>query len=471
MCCLPCPISDWVFSDSFNTQAPAANYISIAAFILNSMLLITFIVLPETKSHRHYLSIGLTISLMLLSIAFIIPLSKEPEFCYDAITPNNMHSDLSCAWSGALLLAGAMGTAVWVLLRSVWTALRIVFDFKHLEIYKWVSIPLGVGLPLLFLGLTLPLTGVSYRLYNVCIPNGPHAFATWFLWILIFAGAGGVVLVLTVLWCLWKYALSAFAGKAQVSGYTGGGTSQTTTQIGDQPGTPKSPGKASKRGTRVEWSRIQRVVALQWRTILLAFIVVNETIYFGLVFVEQTAAIEASSHGITAADLAWGVCLIETLGDKVACLPQSGGLGVSEARIVATLILASLLGPVVFFLMVRWSMLEGWWEIIRNPLGYFKKRRGSMSSQDFIMATSPRHISLNKPLGSDTPELKSVPRSPMRPKTVPEEEARGLDGAVAAGHEHEYDSKTDDAHDGLDFGLRDHDKHDEKDMSEDEVLV
>lgn len=150
------------------------------------------------------------------------------------------------------------------------------------------------------------------------------------------------MLVLTVLWCLWKYALSALAGKAQVSGYTGGGASQTTTQTGDQPGTPKSPRKASKRGKRVEWSRIQRVLALQWRTILLAFIVVNETIYFGLVFVEQTAAIEASSHGITAADLAWGVCLIETLGDKVACLPQSGGLGVSEARIVATLILASV---------------------------------------------------------------------------------------------------------------------------------
>ena len=115
-------------------------------------------------------------------------------------------------------------------------------------------------------------------------------------------------------------------------------------------------------------------------------------------------------------------------------------------------------------------MLEGWWEIIRNPLGYFKKRRGSMTSQDFIMATSPRHISLNKPLGSDTPELQSVPRSPMRPKTVPEEDAQGLDGAIAAGHEHEHEEKAAGAHGGLDFGLHDHDQHDEKDTSEDELV-
>lgn len=113
LCCLPCPLSEWVFSDTFEHQVPIANYISIGAFVLNCLLLLTFGLLPEEKSHRHYLSMGLTLSLLLLSIAFIIPLSTKPDLCYDDITPNNMHSDLSCAWSGALLLAGGMGVAVW----------------------------------------------------------------------------------------------------------------------------------------------------------------------------------------------------------------------------------------------------------------------------------------------------------------------------------------------------------------------
>jgi len=81
--------------------------------ILNSVLLLTYIVLPEEKSHRHYLSIGLTLSLILLSIAFIIPLGTKPDECFNEITPDNMHTDMSCAWTGALFSLGFMGAVVW----------------------------------------------------------------------------------------------------------------------------------------------------------------------------------------------------------------------------------------------------------------------------------------------------------------------------------------------------------------------
>ena len=69
--------------------------------------------LPEEKSHRHYLSIGLTVSLMVLSVAFIIPLGTKPDQCFDEITPDNMRSDMSCAWTGALFAVGFMGAVVW----------------------------------------------------------------------------------------------------------------------------------------------------------------------------------------------------------------------------------------------------------------------------------------------------------------------------------------------------------------------
>jgi len=112
-CCLPCPITHWVFADKFDAHAPVANYVSIAAFVCNVLLLLTFAVVPEEKSHRHYLSVSMTVSLLLLALAFIIPLGTKPDLCYNDITPHNMHSDMSCAWTGALFLAGAMGVIVW----------------------------------------------------------------------------------------------------------------------------------------------------------------------------------------------------------------------------------------------------------------------------------------------------------------------------------------------------------------------
>jgi len=55
-------------------------------------------------------------------LSFIIPLGAKPELCHDPITPNDMHSDMTCAWSGALLEAGAMAGAIWSKRMNIATA-------------------------------------------------------------------------------------------------------------------------------------------------------------------------------------------------------------------------------------------------------------------------------------------------------------------------------------------------------------
>lgn len=51
-------------------------------------------------------------------LSFIVPLAAKPNMCYDAITPNDLHSDLTCGWSGSLLEAGAMAGVIWSKLLS-----------------------------------------------------------------------------------------------------------------------------------------------------------------------------------------------------------------------------------------------------------------------------------------------------------------------------------------------------------------
>lgn len=223
--------------------------------------------------------------------------------------------------------------------------MRIVFDFKRTDIFKWVSISLGVGLPLLFLAIEMPLTGVSYRLGNVCIPNGQRAFVSWFVWLLAFASLSAIILIATIVYCVWKFALSALS-RAQVSTHRSTKSVDTAASDTTEPGQPPSR-RAVRRRKRVEWARIKKVLILQWRTIVLAFIVLNETIFFALIFVQQTGAAEAAARGITPADQDWGLCLIATHGDKNACLPKSSGLGLSEPRVIATLLLASVSMTVV----------------------------------------------------------------------------------------------------------------------------
>ena len=300
--------------------------------------------------------------MILIAIAFIIPLGTKPDFCHNAITPKNLHTDSSCAATGVFVEAGAMGAVVWsecpiittqwvmvltlisVCLRSIWTALRIMADFQRIELFKNISIGLGVGLPILFLAISLPITGVSYSLGNVCIPANPSALPTWFAWIIIFAAISWIIQVVTIVYCLWRFASFSLAGPSHsteasqnsIPSVSSGGTSQTP-QLQQKPLTPA-------RRKRIAWRKVRSILVLQWRSIVMAFLVVNLTIYFALVFIQHTVANKAQfrTNDVTGADLEWIACLMANDGDKQKCRHGGHGLGVSEGRVAGTLILASV---------------------------------------------------------------------------------------------------------------------------------
>lgn len=59
----------------------------------------------------------------------------------------------------------------------------------------------------------------------------------------------------------------------------------------------------------------------------------------------------------------------------------------------------------VFLLMLRGSMLTGWYHLLRDPrqlLHMWRGRKPSIGSQDFVMGSkSPKHMSLGKTLESE----------------------------------------------------------------------
>ena len=57
--------------------------------------------------------------------------------------------------------------------------MRVCWDIKHTPTYTYIAHGLGWGLPLLFLTITLSVTGVSYRMGGTCIPN-PHGVGACF---------------------------------------------------------------------------------------------------------------------------------------------------------------------------------------------------------------------------------------------------------------------------------------------------
>lgn len=62
-------MTDWAYPDNFNTAATAANWVNVVGMICCGFLLISWIVLPVEKTHRHYLSISLACAIVLMNVS------------------------------------------------------------------------------------------------------------------------------------------------------------------------------------------------------------------------------------------------------------------------------------------------------------------------------------------------------------------------------------------------------------------
>jgi hypothetical protein len=75
-CCLPCPNTNWLYPDNFNTITDAANWVNVAGIVCVMFLLLTWAVLPVEKTHRHYLSICLAIAVVFMEVSHETSLSS-----------------------------------------------------------------------------------------------------------------------------------------------------------------------------------------------------------------------------------------------------------------------------------------------------------------------------------------------------------------------------------------------------------
>ncbi|KAK5108347.1 hypothetical protein LTR62_008376 [Meristemomyces frigidus] len=417
LCCLPCPTEDWFYSDTFERNRDIAFWFNVPALVCQIFLLVSWAVLKGRQSGVHFLGVGLCVSLVALELSFLIPLGTKPNKCYDAITPNDLRSDMSCGWSGALLEAGAMAGIIWILLRSLWTQLRVIADIHETTTFFWTAQALGWGLPAIFLAVSLPTTGVSYSIGTICFPNEANAFATWFGWLLAFGCLAALLQFITTGFSLGVYLRHVW----RMENSSGGNSGTEEGMIGGlKPDEDQRPRQALVfLGRRLAWRRVRKVLLLQWRSILMSLLVTTEIVYFGVVFVAETRAARADSDPARLGKVeAWAACLVLSKGDKNSCLPLTRDLSLGEDVVIATFYMSALIGIFTFLLMVRWSMLVGWYELIRSPLQYRRKSRAKL----FVLVSPERASNRNSGVKSmlDGVGILSEPSESIRHASLPE---------------------------------------------------
>ena len=242
--------------------------------------------------------------------------------------------------------------------------MRVCWDIKHTSMYMYIAHAIGWGLPLVFLTISLSVTGVSYRMGGTCIPN-PHgvstveheachlntnavilqAFVTWFGWLIAFGCLAAVIQFITTGFCVAVYTrqlLKRDNNRTDTSTTSTSGTVASPTTISSNTTAPSSQFGNKK----LAWQGVHKVLLMQWRSIVLSILIIIECLYFGTVFVAQTrAAREAATPQHVPQIEAWSMCLVTSGGDKNKCLHLARPLGIGEDTVVASLFIASVSTP------------------------------------------------------------------------------------------------------------------------------
>jgi hypothetical protein len=357
VCCLPCPMTDWVYPDSFGTMTTVANWVATTSVIFCVFLLLSWTILPVDKTGRHYLSVCLTGAVLLMNLGFVIPLAAQPDECYNEITPHNMHTSTVCGASGTFLLLGGWAGVMWAFLRSLSLHLQICWQVLVGRNFMIFAQAAGWGVPIIGIALALTFSGVSFRFGPTCHINHENSLADFWIPLLIFAGATVVLTFATFGYCVKVYLASLSDNSASTEGSNLPTYSTTNSNKNITP--------------RQAYRRVRRVISLQWRGIAIVLIIIADVIFFSVVYVFQDTVVQSVKDDPTIAT-GWAECLMGTSGDKDKCLDLAGTLVINEATTFAVLLLLGLNGVWLLFLLGRWSMITGWIEML--PFGGNKKK-------------------------------------------------------------------------------------------------
>ncbi|KAF2875036.1 hypothetical protein BDV95DRAFT_486883 [Massariosphaeria phaeospora] len=350
VCCLPCPATDFLYPPEFRSWYRASEVLNLVGLVLLAFLLLSFVVLPAEKTRRHYLSYCLIIAALFLALGFVVPFAAKPNQCYDEITPNDMFSNLTCAFSGAFLIAGGLSMAVWIFIRALSMHLQICWDVMPGKKFFYWSQGLGWAVAATFFAVTITVTGVSFRFGDVCHVNSADSMKNLWGPLLTISGGAMVLQLATFAYCIKIYIKNMW--------------SDDKTETQSSAGLPSYTISVRNRSARAVYRRVRKVVWLQWRGLTIVVVILVDVVFFSVVFVYLNS-VETDAAGNLNKAMPYLICLVSNSIDPEPCFELGQNLFVNQSTVVAVLIMLSLAGIQCFMLLARWSIFTAWWDLFR----------------------------------------------------------------------------------------------------------
>lgn len=211
-------------------------------------------------------------------------------------------------------------------LRSLSLHLQICWKVVPSQRFFWGSVLAGCAVPLTFSFTAYAVTGVSNRFGTSCHINHKDGLKDYW----------GPLLALAALSTILQFTTFGYCVKVYIRSLLDDSTSSDNVS-----GLPTYNSSVRTVTAKQAYRRVKKVVALQWRGILIVLIIVANVTFLSIIFVSMDNNIQAVRKDYSKAE-PWLLCLVIHHGDKNQCLNKVGGLAQDEASVMAALVLLSV---------------------------------------------------------------------------------------------------------------------------------
>jgi hypothetical protein len=196
--------------------------------------------------------------------------------------------------------------------------------------------------------------------------------------------------------------------------------SDDKTETQSSAGLPSYTTSLRNRSARAVYRRVRKVLYLQWRGITIVVFILVDVIFFSVVFIWLNSITSHATKNVEEL-YPYIVCLMTHPTDPEPCFPLGQDMAVDQSTVTAILMMLSIAGLQVFFLLGRWSMVVGWRDLIRSK---FSKNREFVSLDARNPTEDLRHFELKNfdepqspPSAYNTPGLASYAMGNARSDT------------------------------------------------------
>ncbi|GAM91683.1 hypothetical protein ANO11243_097350 [Dothideomycetidae sp. 11243] len=345
-CCLPCPTTNFVFDSRFQRSNSAVAGLSGASAAAMAFILLSYAVLPSHATRVHFLNVNLVLSILGISLGFIIPSVNRADVCANAITPHSQASSAECFASGFFILGGGASAISWVFVRVLLLYLDMCHDVRVQRRGVVLAYKIcGWLLPLALVASAMRASGVAYRFGpGACHINHVNSLLSFWSWALAAGGVTAVICGLTVFHVAHHY-YSAQRGAQLQEHWRDPETAHDNPTIQD------------------EYNRAIALLASQARPVLMAGFTLGVVVFFAIVFLKADHAV-TDAQMVPARDLAWVTCLIKNPHHADRCTTLGQHAIISQQLISAALVMLSLIGLLLAPLMLRSEIWVAWWRLI-----------------------------------------------------------------------------------------------------------